>query len=181
MLKYNKEVKNMNTGNFIGIALGMKLVNGKFKPKFGIHGIISVVIMVLFIIAFICTFIYGILNLNFEFIAYSLLGLFGFGYLFLISPYTQSANNYYIEFQSENSLVGFRLYYKGKLVNILHSYDNNGKIAFANNNSKLSCISYADNSKMSNFTKYKIINYFTKWLSDKNLLSSQVTTTLEQL
>ena len=46
-----------------------------------------------------------------------------------------------------------------------------------NNESKLSCISYADGSKMSNFVKYKIINYFTKWLNDNNLLSSETTIT----
>ncbi len=57
----------------------------------------------------------------------------------------------------------------------------NGKIAFSNNSSKLSCIEYADGTRMSNFVKYKIINYFSKWLNDNNLLSSEITTTFEQL
>ena len=88
--------------------------------------------------------------------------------------------NYYIEFQNENSLADFKLSYKGKLVNIQYKIDNNGKIAFINN-SKLSCVSYADGTKMSNFTKYRIINYFTKQLNDNKLLSSEVTSTFEQL
>lgn len=55
----------------------------------------------------------------------------------------------------------------------------NGKITFYNNNNKLSCISYKDGSNMSNLTKYKIMNYFTKWLNDNGLMSDEITTTFE--
>jgi len=171
----------MNNSNITGITLGINLINGNFKPKFRISAIISIIIMILFVIGCICAFIYGIIKLNIEFIIMPAIGIFSFGYLLLISPYTQKSKNYYIEFQSPNSLVAFKLSYKGKLVNIQYKIDNYGKITFANNAKKLSCISYVDNSKMSNFTKYKIINYFTKWLNDNNLLSSEITTTLEQL
>lgn len=171
----------MNFRNIPGIIQGINLVNGKFKPKFGIITIISIVIMILLVIGFSCAFIYGLINFNIEFMIMPGLGIFSFGYILLISPYTQKSSNYYIEFQSSNSLAGFQLSYKGKLVKIQYKIDNNGKIAFANNNSKLSCISYMDNSNMSNFTKYKIINYFTKWLNDNDLLSSEITTSLEQL
>lgn len=171
----------MNIGNFVGSTLGIKLVNGKIRPKYGIWAIIGISIMVLFFIAFFCAFIYGLININLEFIVMPAIGMFGFGYLLLISPYTQKSSNYYIEFQNENSLAGFKLSYKGKLVNIQHKIDNNGKIAYANNSNKLSCISYADDTKMSNLVKYKIINYFTKWLNDNNLLSSEVTVTFEKL
>lgn len=171
----------MNIGNFVGVALAIKLMNGKIRPKYGARAIIGIIIMVLFFIGFLCAFIYGLININFEFIVMPAIGMIGFGYLLLISPYTQKSSNYYIEFQNENSLAGFKLSYKGKLVNIQHIIDNNGKIAFANNSSKLSCISYADGTQMSNLVKYKIINYFTKWLSDNNLLSSEVTSTFEKL
>lgn len=40
---------------------------------------------------------------------------------------------------------------------------------------------YDDGSKMSNFTKYRIINYFTAWLLDNDYLSKEVTTTFEEL
>ena len=169
----------MNIGNFVGAALGIKLVNGKFRPKYGVGAIIGIAIMALFFIGFFCAFIYGLISMNLEFIVMSAIGMFGFGYLLLISPYTQKSSNYYIEFQNENSLVGFKLSYKGKLVNIKHKIDNNGKITFANNSSKLNCISYADGTQMSKIVKYKIINYFTKWLNDNNLLSSEVTSTFE--
>lgn len=171
----------MNIGNVVGITLGIKLVNGKFKPKFGKGAIIGIIIMFLLLIASLIGFIYGLLNLDVEFILMCGCGLFGFGYLLLISPYTQNSKNYYIEFESENSLAGFKLSYKNKQVSIQYKIDNNGKIAFSNNNSKLSCISYSDGSKMSNLTKYKIINYFTKWLNDNGLMSNEITSTFEQL
>lgn len=171
----------MNIGNITGIALGIKLVNGKIKPKFGKWAIIGIIIMFLLLIASLIGFIYGLLSFDFEFIFMCACGLFGFGYLLLISPYTQSSKNYYIEFESENSLDNFKLNYKNKLVAIKYKIDNNGKIAFSNNSSKLSCISYADGSKMSNITKYKIINYFTKWLNDNGLMSNEITSTFEQL
>lgn len=171
----------MNIGNFVGAALGTKLVNGKIKPKYGIIGVIGVIIMMLFFIGSFCLFIYGLINMNFEFILIPLIGIASFGYLLLINPYTQKSSNYYIEFQNENSLAGFKLSYKGKLVNIRYKIDNNGKIAFASNSSKLSCISYADGTQMSNLVKYKIINYFTKWLKDNKLLSSEVTSTFEKM
>ncbi len=106
-------------------------------------------------------------------------GTFSVGYILAITPYTQNPNNFYIEFPNENSLAGFRLNYKGKQVAVKYAIDNNGKIAFADNNHKLNCISYADGTNMSNLTKYKIINYFTKWLQENNLLSTNVTTVFE--
>ena len=171
----------MNIGSFVGAAIGVKLVNGKFRPKYGAWAIIAVIIMILFIIGFSCLFIYGVINMNFEVIIMSAIGVLSFGYILVISPYVQKSNNYYIEFQSEDSLEGFKLFYKGKSVNVQHRIDDSGKIAFANNGNKLSCISYADGTKMSNLVKYKIINYFSKWLNDNNLLSSEVTVTFEKL
>lgn len=171
----------MNVENVVGIALGIKLVNGKIKPKYGKGAIFATIIMFLLLIASLIGFIYGVLNLNTEFIFMCACGLFGFGYLLLISPYTQNPNNYYIEFESEDSLNNFKLNYKNKLVSIQYKIDNNGKISFLNNASKLSCISYADGSKMNNLTKYKIINYFVKWLNDNELMSNEITSTFEKL
>ena len=170
----------MNAGNITGIILGIKMVNGKFKPKYGASAIISMTLFILVLIGSIIAFIYGIANTNIEFIIFPSLLIFSISYVLLISPYTQKASNYHIEFQSDNSLAGFRLLYRNKLVNILYRIDQNGKIAFVNNISKLSCISYADGSKMNNIVKYKIINYFSKWLHDNNLLSNEVTVTFEQ-
>ena len=77
----------MNIGNIAGIALGIKLVNGKIKPKFGKGAIIGIIIMFLLLIASLIGFIYGLLSFDFEFIFMCACGLFGFGYLLLISPY----------------------------------------------------------------------------------------------
>ena len=171
----------MNIGDWVGVQLGVKLVNGKIKPKYCLKSILLMVIQLLFFVGFFFAFVYGCLNFNIEFIVMPAIGMFSFGYLLLVNPYIQKPNNYYIEFESDSSLVGFKLFYKGKLVSIQYKIDEKGKIAFANNNSKLSCIAYADNSKMSTLTKYKIINYFTKWLSDNGLLSPEVTVTFEEL
>jgi len=171
----------MNIGNITGISLGIKLVNGKIKPKFSKWSIVTVIIMFLFFLGFLASFTYGLLTLNIEFIIMSAFGIFGFGYLLLINSVTQNPKNYYIEFENDNSLANFKLFYKNKPVSIKYKIANDGKIAFLNNASKLSCISYADGTKMSNLTKYKIINYFTKWLSDNNLMSKEITVTYEEL
>lgn len=171
----------MNVGNFVGSSLGMKLVNGKIKPKFGIPKVLAILIMIsIFTLAFY-GLMYGIKNMDVEFIVMPSLIILAFGYVALISPYTQNPKNYYIEFLNEDSLAGFKLFYKGKLVDIKHKIDNEGRIAFANNESKLSCLSYADGTKMSNLVKYKINNYFIMWLNDNKLLSSEVTVTFEEL
>ena len=87
------------------------------------------------------------------------------------------ARNYYITFQSDDSLDGFELLYKKKKVNILYKTDAKGKIAIADKANKIKCVSYADGSKMSNITKYRIVNYFGKWLMENDLLSDEVTFT----
>ena len=171
----------MDIDDIIIGELGIKLINGKIKPKYSLTSILGIIIMLVLFLVFVLSLVFGIINFNINFIIISIVGLFSFGYLLLISPYTQKTSNYYIEFKNENSLVGFKLYYKQKLINIEYIVDNDGRIAFANNTDKLSCISYADKTKMGNLTKYKIINYFAKWLSDNQLLSTQVTTTFEKL
>lgn len=165
--------------NIVGIALGIKLVNGKIKLKFDKKKIIGIVIMIIIFIASLIGLIPSILNFNIELIFVCLSGICVSGYLLLISPYTQNPENYYIEFESESSLNNFKLSYKNKLVTIRYKIDNNGKIAFYVNNNKLSCISYKDGSNMSNLTKYKIMNYFAKWLNDNGLMSDEITTTFE--
>lgn len=120
----------MNAGNATGTALGIKLLNGKIKPKYGKGAVIGIIFMFIILIAFLIGFIYGLLNFNFEFILMCGCGLYGFGYLLLINPYTQSSKNYYIEFESENALTGFNLFYKTKQVSIQYIIDKNGKIAY---------------------------------------------------
>ena len=171
----------MNVGNIVGIILAVKATSGKIKPKFGKKAIIGLSFMLLLLLISFIGFIYGLLSFNLELLLSCFCCLLCLAYLFLISPYTQNHKNYYIEFASENSLNNFQLYYKNKLVAIKYKIDNNGKIAFSSNDNKLSCVSYADGSKMSNLTKYKIINYFAKWLNDNDLASNEITTTFEQL
>lgn len=169
----------MNIGNFVGIALGMKLVNEKFRPQFGIAAKIGLFFMFLMLFIFMFIFIFRIINFNLKTLFTSICGLYGFSYLLLINPFLQNKDNYYIEFKSENNLDGFKLVYKNKLVIIDYIIDNEGKLAFANNAYKTKCINYADGSKMSKITKFEILNYFSKWLSSNNLLSKSVVSTFE--
>ena len=169
-------------GNIVGASMGINLINGKIKPrKKGIKTYIGLAFLVLLFLMFIVALIWGLISRNFEFILFSSIGILSFGYLLLISPYTQNSNNYYIKVKNSNSFEGFELYYKQKKIDIKFSTDQEGKFKWANNNSKLECISYSDNTKMNNFTKYRIINYFSAWLLDNDYLSKDVTITFEKL
>lgn len=163
----------------IGLAMGIKLVNGKIRPKYGKGAIFVIIIFVLLFLSFMSVWIYGMIKGDLECIIMGFITSLAFGYLLLINPYLQNSNNYYIEFVDEKTLAGFKLYYKKKLVKIRYKVDQEGKIAFADNKNKHKCISYDDNSKMCNFTKYKIANYFAKWLASNDLLSKEVAFTAE--
>ncbi len=169
----------MSIGNFIGGIEGAKLVSGKIKPNFSKGAVLGIFIMFIAFFASIGMFVGGLVVLNLDYLIGGACGFLGFGYLLLISPYTQSSKNYYIEFKSENSIEGFKLFYKGKEVAISYKVDSQGKIAYSNDKNKKSCFSYADGSKMCSLTKYKIINYFTKWLWNNELMSSEITSTFE--
>lgn len=166
-------------GTSAGAVVGIKLVNGKFRPKYGIKAILTTISLILIDLAVIIAFIYGIVNLNVEFITMSAIGSISLTYLILINPYCQNSNNYYIKFQAENTLYNFELYYKNKKVNILYRLGEDGKITFLKDKQKLECVTYADGTQMSKLTKYKIINYFSKWLATNNLLSKETTLSLE--
>ena len=168
--------------NFVGAGLGVKLINGKIKPKKrGVSTYIALVIFSLILVGFMMAFVWGLVNMNIEFIFFSGIEILSFGYLILISPYTQNSNNYIIKVKNENSFEGFELYYKQKRVELKYQVDKEGKFKWANNNAKLKCISYLDNSTMNNFTKYRILNYFSAWLLDNDYLSKDVTVTFEKL
>lgn len=169
----------MDFKNIVLSFSNAKLASGKFRPKFNKFSIVVTALLFILLGGTSIGLIYALLSLNLNLILACGCGIFGLMYIILINPYTQNKNNYYIEFESENSLANFKLYYKNKLVNIKYKIDNNGKIAFANNESKLSCVSYADGTKMSKLTKFRVMNYFIKWLNDYNLMSDEITTTFE--
>lgn len=162
-----------------GTALGISLVNGKIKPKYGISNIIGSIILILLDMLFIYLLINGILDINLEFIVYPTIGVIVCTYMILIIPILQKPNNFYIKFKDIHTLEGFELYYKKRKVNVDYKLDAKGKILFNNNLKKKDCISYADGTKMSNVVKYKIINYLSMWLKSKNLLSDEVTLSIE--
>ena len=174
----------MGIGDFFGtIVVATATANalsGRLKPKFGAKAIIALILMILFFIGMIVALVYGIIIGDFKLIFPGIIGSFAFAYILLISPYTQSSRNYFIEFPDRKKLDGFKLSYKGKPVNVRYRIDDKGKFAWAENLNKLGCLSYADGSKMSNFTKYKVMNYFTRWLHDNDLLSDEVRVSFEK-
>lgn len=168
--------------NIIGTNIGIKLMNGKIKPKKkGIKTYITIIIFTLLLIAFFIVLLYGLINFNIEYILWGSISTLATGYILLISAYTQNSNNYYIKFKNQNSFEGIELYYKKKQINLKFLVDQEGKFKWANNNSKLKCVSYFDGSHMSNFTKYRIINYFSAWLLENDYLSKEVTVTFEKI
>lgn len=165
-----------------GASIGIKLMNGKIKPKKrSIKTSIVIIIFILLLIIFSITFLYGLINLNIEYMFFCGISVWGISYLLLISAYTQNSNNYYIKVKAENSFEGFELYYKQRKVELKFDVDEEGKFRWSNDKSKLKCISYSDGTNMSNFTKYRIINYFSSWLLENDYLSKDVSVTFEEL
>lgn len=102
-----------------------------------------------------------------------LISIFSFSYLLFISAYGQKQRNYYIEWGKEYPLEGFQLFYKKKPVVLKYYLDTEGKFNFPFNMDKIDCISYADVTHMSYFTKYKIMNFFCEYLRQRQLLSEK--------
>ena len=80
-----------------GTVVGMSLVNGKIKPKYGISNIIGCIIIFLLDILFAFLLIYcGIINFDLEFIFFPALGVVVCTYFLLIILVLQNPNNFYI-------------------------------------------------------------------------------------
>lgn len=169
-------------GNFAAAGVAVSLLNGRIKPrKKGILTYLGLIFELVAIIGFSIAFIYGVFTVNIEFIVFGGGAALSFVYLWLISAYTQRSKNYYIKVQNPNSFENIELYYKKKRVNLKYLVDNEGKFKWANNEAKLECVSYYDGTNMSNFTKYRILNYFSAWLLDNDYLSKEVTVSFEKL
>lgn len=146
---------------------------GKFIPKCGKKSLICNVILDLSLICTTTLLICEILkfpNSDIKILIPSIVLTMILDYLMLISPYQQYPEKYRIEFPKENTLDGFKLFYKNKEIKLLHEIDKNGKIIFKEDN-KLKYICYSDGSRMLKLTKKRIINYFKSWLNDNNLIS----------
>ena len=152
-----------------------KLTDGKLEIKNLINKgfIIGLLFVGALIILAIWFIVIGISEGNFRNISIGVVGLFAMIYLVMLIPAFQNKNNYEIEFPNKDSLEGFKLKYKDKLVDVKYYIDEEGKFLFANDEDKLECVSYADDSGMSNIVKYKIVNYFMLWLKNNDLLSSK--------
>ena len=165
-------------GTMVGIGLGLKNLNGKTllelkKSKSAKGGIIALVLM--YGLGLTCLVI-GLIDSVLDMILAGSFLLFCLSYLLYLSPLFQRSKNYTIDFVD---LGNFTLYYKGREVNIKYKLDEEGKFLFLDDSNKHRCISYADGSRMSSTKQYRIMNYFSKWLQDYDLMSKHTTFSLE--
>lgn len=91
----------------------------------------------------------------------------------MVSPYFQREGDFYLKFQYDNSLEGFKLIYRGKEIKFSYKIDSEGRIAFEKNLKKKN-LYYVDGKKLKFIHRLRVINYFDKWLKDNELLSSEV-------
>lgn len=158
-----------------------KAISGKYKPnlKDKRKAYISLAIMLLLAVIL---FAMAIKALSGGTIVNALLLFFGaFACLYLIgiSPWAQNPNNYRFEIEEGEPIQNLRIYYKGKPVEIDFVVGEDGKIRFADEKNKHSCVRWADGSKMSQFAAYRLANVFAKHMADIDLLSEGTKATFE--
>lgn len=155
------------------IILKVKENNGKFRPKCNQKKFLYNLVLDLCVLCVAGILIFEILkapNSDTQNLVLSIVLLVILEYMMLISPYQQYPEKYRISFENEDTLSGFRLFYKKKEVKISYELDENGKISFEEG-SLLKNISYADGSVMLNLTKLRVINYFKGWLENNDLIA----------
>ena len=147
-----------------------KIITGNLLPKYGtVNKMLTIIGIGLLLVLFVLMLITNLKEFNIIYVIFSLLGLlYACPYYVLISPYFQNKKNYDIKY--EDGIL--KVYYKGKEVKLLHGFDEKSGVIYTRENNKLSCLSYLDNSKMSNFTKNRIMNYLNKWLVENNVILS---------
>ena len=149
-----------------------KFITGKFKPKCSKGMLLINLILDLCLIAATILFILEVIklgNANLSIVIISAILIPVLDYIILLSPYQQYTENYYIEFKDEKTIDGFKLFYRKRELEVLYEIDKNGKIVFKNSDGT-KCFAYKDGKRLSGLTKRRIINYFTAWLKDNNLL-----------
>lgn len=161
-----------------GVAIGLKLVNGKLRPSKGKYAWIAAILFVILMIAFSVAAIVMLVRGNPEGII-PLIAASSTAYILSISRLFQKDSDYSITFP-DGTLGTLSLVYKGKPVMVRYSLDREGLFRYADNAKKLDCVAYADGSPMSNHTKYKIINYLAFVLKSNDLLSKEVTVSYER-
>lgn len=162
-------------GKGLGVYLGIELINGKLKPKFGKAKYVGLAFFGLFVVLGVFLLWLGIVNGDsVEDILMPIALVASNSYLILISPIT--VKNVFVMIE-EDGVV--QVSHKNKEVTVDIVKDSEGKFNFAKPNSKHSCVRYADGSKMSLLNQYRIVNYLADALQTNGLLSEDVKITLE--
>ena len=162
-------------GKGLGVYLGIKLVNGKLKPKFGKVRYIGLAFFGLLVALGVFLLWIGLTNGDsLDDIYMPILMIAAGMYIILISPVMVKDVSVVIE---EGGTV--KVFHKDREVTVALVKDDKGNFNFAKPNDKHNCVWYTDGSKMSSFNKYRVVNYLVDALHTNGLLSDEVRTTLE--
>lgn len=154
------------------VILKVKENGGKFKPKCSKKDFVYNLILDLCLLATTAILIFEILNVtNKGILVISAILVVVLEYMVLISPYQQYPEKYRIEFENEENVYGFKIFYRKKEVKIPYKKAEDGKILLKFDNN-LKNIYYVDGSKMAKLTKLRVKNYLESWLKDNELISN---------
>lgn len=161
--------------SFVGAKVAKKSVSGKMKVRKP-SGIAAALSIICFGFSILVLLMYGIIKeAELELGIAVVCGIFGFGYIILINPLLQSKKNYRIFVNGGEIQIS----YKNRPVLFKYHIDPEGRIAFVDDYNKINCVSYADGSRMGKVTKFRIVNYLTMWLQQRDCLSDSTRYTIE--
>lgn len=93
----------------LGTLIGMQIVNGRIRPKFGKAAIIKkIILMGVMLAGFLYLFYLGVKGESY-YLLLSLIGIASLIYIMVITPEFQNPNNYSIKLKNEDSLEGCQL------------------------------------------------------------------------
>lgn len=164
----------MRVGEMAGIAISTKVMNNKLKPNFGPGRYIAFSMFVLLALGFLAISVMGFMKGD---IGQALTGIVATAlviYAICITPLMVKDVKVTI---TENNEI--HVFHKKKEVIVDLVKDEEDKYDFANPLNKISCIRYADGSKMPAFYKYRVCNKLVEVLGQSQLLSKNVRLTLE--
>lgn len=165
----------MITENLVGVAVGTKLINNKLKPsKSKSSRVFGILFFLVCIVGGIMLGLHSLVVGDYQTVIISVVGVIAFSYGLALAPVC--VKDVEVGITKEKDIV---VTHKGKEVQVDLKKDSKGKYLFANPTKKHLCVRYADNSHISNFNRYRIVNYLASALMDNDLLSDEVKLTLE--
>lgn len=87
-----------------------------------------------------------------------------------VLTFGQKSSDYSFEFREGTGLAGFKIFYRGKEVELDYKLDRNGRFMWTDPKKPITCIRYADGSSMNKYiTQYRILNYVNVFMQQNGL------------